>query len=179
LHAAATVAAETASRIGNALVAEKSFGELTIEQADVASSLHRRGAAKQLGLETLAASAVAQEIIDQKLHQMNAVTLRRARLRSIVGSGQEEVVHAADLRLGIAQARGDARAENRREHDPRVVGYAIFPLHDMYPSFETIVRSHPKRLTAFEAEDRTSCPSRASGNCVSTAPNSNATRGIP
>src|ERR1700736_6722292 len=62
------------------------------------------------------------------------------------------MVHAADLRIGIANAGGDARAENCGEYDVGIVGDAKFALNHMYAAFARHVRPHPNRPTTASME---------------------------
>jgi hypothetical protein len=66
------------------------------------------------------------------MHAIAGVTSGRAAARNlIVLAGQQEVVHTADAACRIPHARGDAGAEDRRQHRLGVVFNVVFTLHDM------------------------------------------------
>src|ERR1700677_2199038 len=117
METATSFSPEIAADDPDALIAQEALCELPVFLADVGKALHHPGAAEYLGLEPLALSAVAHHAVDPQFHQVNAGAL---------GFGprlvprEEEVVHAADCRDRITDARADARTEKGRETHLRV-----------------------------------------------------------
>ena len=136
LDATAVLAPEAAAGEADAFVAEEALGEAGVARADVGEAVHRPRPAEELAFEAIAPRAAPQQAVDEKLHEMDAIGLARraARPRRFL-SRQQEMIHAADARDRIAQARGDAGAKQRRQHHIGIVADIIFALDDMNAPF--------------------------------------------
>jgi len=94
------VSAQAAQHQRDALVAQEIAGELGIAGPHVRQPPHHAAAAEQLGLQPAASRAGLEKLVDQQLHREGAIAARAGR-RPACGLGQQEVVHAADARLGV------------------------------------------------------------------------------
>ena len=95
---------------GNALVGEIGHHEFDVVVADRTVEAVYGPAAEHLGPEAVAPAGTAEHAVDELLHGGAAVAGRSA--EPVVGGvGEQEMVHAADTRLGVEQAGGNARAE--------------------------------------------------------------------
>ncbi|KAL0571282.1 hypothetical protein ABG067_009360, partial [Albugo candida] len=70
--------------------------------------------------------------VDQQLHRMDAVAHHIVTMDGMLGSGlaEQEVVHPADMRDRIEQARGDARSQQRGDHDVGLGDHGVLALND-------------------------------------------------
>src|SRR6516165_1463442 len=139
LDAASPCAAQAPANDADALKAQKTFGKIGIHGAYVGQSFHGTGAAKELCLESLPLCAALQKAIQQKLHQMHGLALSFLPIGAAIGTGEEKVIHAANLRGGIADAGGNAGAKDRREHHIGVVGDEKLTLDNVEPMFADVV----------------------------------------
>src|SRR5262245_21197241 len=102
---------------GQAFVPEIVLDVFDILVADCHAAFEHIGAAEDLDLQPAAQAATGQDLVDDRFHGVVAEPRDVAQqgIRA-VALGQQEVIHAADIDLGIANAGGDAGAENGCQH---------------------------------------------------------------
>src|SRR5690606_12546984 len=83
------------------------------DRVDVEAAQHV-AAAEHLGQQVLASRAALEQVVDQQLHRVRAVT--RAHALAVL-AGQHEVVHSSDLHHRVVQAGGHARSEKGDQRD--------------------------------------------------------------
>ncbi len=77
----------------------------------------------------MSTSAKRKQAVDQELHGLNAIAT--VSLAGVWRLGQEEVIHAADTRRRIPDARGDAASQDRGEKHLRIVSHLMGALNDV------------------------------------------------
>ena len=114
VDAARKLSAEVLRRAGQAFGLEIAKHELGVLRPDQLVTVGDVAAAEDLDLHPVARAPGLDQLVDQLLHREIAVA-RRLRLVSpaaLVCQRQHEVVHAADADMAIANAGGNARAED-------------------------------------------------------------------
>ncbi|QTK79671.1 hypothetical protein AT6N2_C2005 [Agrobacterium tumefaciens] len=128
---ATMIAAGRRAEDRNAFVLQKLHGENGILLTDIGEAGDRFRAAENLGFQPVASRTLLEEPVDQKFHEMHAIT-RRISTGHAPRSRQQEVIHAADAGNGVSETGGHARTEYRRQHHVGIADDLILALNDVY-----------------------------------------------